>query len=321
MSAPGAPRFRLRDKLLAAVTVLVVLLVSAVLFTLNERLRTLAQDALNNQLANTLSVFDRVVQERVTSLTAKARLIADDSHLKAAIDVPNPNVATTTDVCMLLNETVREPLFLVTDKRGKVLFDSFHIPEVNLALREGRDPDQSKIKPFPLVFADGWPNVKKALAGGASGGGFIYPLPLENKEGKPVQKAFQTVTVPIHIGGEILGALILGSPLDDDLAQQLKKMTDSEVAVYIGRKVFASTWPEDQKPLVEKSLASAGPGADVPSGKGEAPSSLPLKMAGENYLALFSPFNDTQGKDMGDYAILRSLDKALAPQRNLQSQV
>jgi len=315
------PRIRLRDKLLISVTVLVIVLVSAVLYTLNERLQSLAGDALNTDLANTLSIFNRLVDERRSSLSAKAVLIADDSHLKAAIDVAKPNVATTTDVCMLLNDTAQERLFLVTDKHGKVLFDSFHIPEVNLALREGRDPDPAKMGKPEVVLADGWPNVNMALQGKASSGGFIYPLPLKDKNGKDLKLAFQTVTVPIRLKDEILGTLILGSPLDDNLAQQLKKMTNSEIAVYIGQKVFASTWSDDKIPAVEQSLAPVkGPAEESMKANGMT-KSFPLQLAGETYLSLFSPFEDTRGQGMGDYVILRSLDQALAPQKSLQQSI
>ena len=98
MSVNVRPRIRLRDKLLISVTVLVIVLVCAVLYTLNERLQGSASEAINANLANTLNIFNRLVDERRSSLSAKAVLIADDSHLKAAIDVAKPNVATTTGI-------------------------------------------------------------------------------------------------------------------------------------------------------------------------------------------------------------------------------
>ena len=315
------PQIRLRDKLLISVTALVVLLVSVVLYTLNERLQTVAGDALNNDLSRTLTVFDRIIKESTSGLLSKATLIADDSHLKASIDVPKPNVTTTTDVCMGLNETAQTPLFLVVDKHGKLLFDSFHIPEANLALREGREPDPKKMGPSDPVFADAWPNVKQALSGQSVSGGFIYPLPLLDKNGKNIKKAFQTVSVPIRIGGEILGALILGSPLDDDLSLQLKGMTDSEIAIYINRKVFASTWPEEKRPLVESSLAAVAPAAEQGMMEKGPAKSFSVVLGDETYLSLFSPFKGTQGEAMGDYVILRSLDKALAFQKNIQRSI
>lgn len=305
---------RLRDKLLFSVTVLVVLLVSVVLATLNSLLQADTNQTLDNDLNKTLSVFSRQVDERLAALRAKARFIAEDPRLKAAIDVPKPNVNTTSEVCLNLNEIARESLFLVTDKHGRVLFDAFHIPEVILALREGREPDPQKMTAAPPVFADGWPNVQAALQGDLASGAFIYPLPLQDKNGKEIKKAFQTVTVPIQIQGQMLGTLVLGTPLDDGLANQLKQMTDSEIAINIGQRVYASTWPEDQRPQVEQSLAALG-GHTGPSGGHD------LKLENESFRFLFSPFNDTHQQPIGNYVILRSEDKALRFQREIQRSI
>jgi class 3 adenylate cyclase len=312
---PGVRRgLRLRDKLLISVTVLVVLLVSVVLATLNIRLQADTNQTLDNDLNKTLSVFSRQVEERLTALRAKARFIAEDPRLKAAIDVPKPNVNTTSEVCLNLNEIARENLFLVTDKHGKVLFDSFHIPEVILALREGREPDAGKLTVAPPVFADSWPNVQEALQGTTASGAFIYPLPLQDKNGKEIKKAFQTVTVPIQIQGEILGTLVLGTPLDDNLANQLKQMTDSEIAIDIGQRVYASTWAEDQRPQVEQTLAALGAGGS-PAGDHS------LKLGSESFRFLLSPFNDTRQQAIGTYVILRSEDKALRFEREIQRSI
>ena len=48
---------------------------------------------------------------------------------------------------------------------------------------------------------------------------------------------------------------------------------------------------------------------------------MPVVLNGENYLCLFAPFKDIQGQVLGDYAILRSLDKALALQKDLQQSI
>jgi adenylate cyclase len=316
LSARVRKGLRLRDKLLISVTVLVVLLVSVVLATLNIRLQADTNQTLDNDLNKTLSVFKRQVDDRLLSLRAKARFIAEDPRLKAAIDLPKPNENTTSEVCLNLNEIARESLFLVTDKHGKLLFDSFHIPEAILALREGREPDPEKMAATAPVMADSWPNVQEALQGNLVSGAFIYPLHLQDKNGREIKKAFQTVTVPIQIQGQILGTLILGTPLDDALANQLKQMTDSEIAIDIGQKVYASTWPEEQRTQVEQVLAAMG------GATGENPSNArSIQLGEENFRFLLSPFNDTRQQAIGNYVILRSEDKALQFQRDIQRSI
>jgi class 3 adenylate cyclase len=165
-------------------------------------------------------------------------------------------------------------------------------------------------------LADSWPNVQEALQGNLASGAFIYPLPLQDKNGKEIKKAFQTVTVPIQIQGQILGTLVLGTPLDDALANQLKQMTDSEVAINIGQKVYASTWPEEQRSQVEQGLAAMG---GAPGEKVSGDSSI--RLGDENFRFLLSPFTDTRQQPIGNYVILRSEDKALQFQRDIQRSI
>jgi hypothetical protein len=140
--------FSLRDKLLLAVTLLVVVLVGGILFALNIILKPIGFDALKNDLARTNEVFHSFVLERSDNLVDKAALIAGLPRLTAALDIKKPKfdevAATVTELCLDLNSTVRVPLFIVTDQDGRVLFDAFHIPEVNKALMENREPDPTK---------------------------------------------------------------------------------------------------------------------------------------------------------------------------------
>ena len=306
--------FRLRDKLLLAITALVILLVTAVLFTLGWRLQASTNETLDNDLNKTRAVFDHLQSEQSRTLLAKAVLIADAPHLKAAIDVAKPNVATTTDACLSLKGTAQEPLFLVTDKHGKLLFDSFNKEAIS-ALQEGRPADPKKMA--VVSSPDSWPNVQQALQGQRAVGVFIYPL--MDKAGKEIKVAFQTVTVPILLGGEVLGTLLLGAPLDDALAGEIKNMTDSQIAIFLGRKVFASTWPEDKRQLMEQGLAGVLDEAQKSSNQSSLRKSIP--MGEDSYSFIYSPLKDSKDQVIGDYVILRSESDALRLQRTLQTSI
>jgi class 3 adenylate cyclase len=306
--------FRLRDKLLMSVTVLVILLISAILFILNGRLQASTKETLDNDLAKTRAVFNHLQTEQGKALMAKAVLIADAPHLKAAIDVAKPNMATTTDQCIGLKKTAQEPLFLVTDKHGKLLFDSFNNEAIQ-AFEQGREADPKKMA--TLTSPDTWPNVQQALQGQRVGGVFIHPF--MDKNGKETKVALQTVTVPILLGGDVLGTVILGAPLDDALAGELKEMTDSQIAIFLGRKVFASTWPEDKRPMVETSLAGILDEAQKSSKESTLRNSIP--MGQEEYSYIYSPLKDSRDQVIGDYVILRSENDALQFQRTLQTSI
>ena len=319
--------FKLRDKLWVAQTLLVLVVVGGVLVLLNARLKAVSLQALNGDLTNTLSVFQNVVEERTANLAGKAQLVAGLPRLTAAIDVkrydPIQVSNTVSELCLDLQDTVRAPLFLVVDAKGRVLFDNFHPPEEIRALREGREPDPAKVRAerqSPLK-ADGWPNIQKALAGQPSRGAFQYDLPSE--AAGPKTLAFQTVTVPITApgGGRILGALVLGFALDHPLADRLKKMTESEVVFELGGKVLASSWDDAKAPGLTGGLAPAAVEAASWREKNGAARSVPVRIDGETFLALFDPFPDVKTDAPGDYVILRSLDKALALQKTLQKSI
>ena len=317
--------FKLRDKLLAAVALLVVVLVGGLLFILNARLKPVGIEALNADLDRTRTVFNSFVQERAANLADKAVLIAGLPRLTASLDVKKPRfdavAATVTELCLDLNNTVRVPLFIVTDKEGRVLFNAFHIPEVNRALLEGREPDPARMKSLPPEQAGNWPAVKKALAGESSRGGFLYHLKPDNPKDPEVDLAFQTVSVPIASRGRMLGALLLGFALDNGLAVQMNKMTDSEIAFFLDGKVYGSTKNlsamKDLAPSLAPIQASA---AEWFKAHGTV-QSFPVTLAGEVYLSLFSPYQDMSQKQVGDYVLLRPEAKALLVQQTIQDTI
>ncbi len=319
MSTPLRPRFRLRDKLLAAVTLLVVVLTVSILLILNVRLQAESSKALNADLDRTFSIFSSFVSQETSSLRDKAVLMAGLPRLTAALDVRKPKFSTMADtvseLCLDLSSSVKAPpLFVVTDKTGRVLFDSHHPPEEIVALRAGREPDPAKMNSTEAVMADSWPNVRAALKGQPSQGGFLYR---DASSGKAQVTVYQTVTYPILSHGQNLGVIVLGVALDKPLAENIKKLTDSEVAFFIGKDVAASTWPEPNYQLVAQGLAPDIPSAEMWKEKTTSPSTN-VELNGENYLVRFAPFTDTQNAVIGNYAILRSVDKAKALQNNLQ---
>ena len=315
--------FSLRDKLLLAVTLLLIVLVGGILFALNLILKPIGFDALKNDLARTNEVFHSFVLERSDNLVDKAALIAGLPRLTAALDVKKPKfeevAATVTELCLDLNSTVRVPLFIVTDKDGRVLFDAFHIPEVNKALMENREPDPAKETTLDELAGD-WPNVKQALQGGESRGGFLYHLQPDDPKTPASDLAFQTVTVPISSRGRILGTLLLGFALDDKLAARMNQMTDSEVTFDVAGKIYGATQNLQQNANLAQVLNPAisdGPQTEA----GDSATNATLQLNGENYLCLFSPFSVVNNPQPGYYVLLRSLDKAFAVQETIQRSI
>jgi class 3 adenylate cyclase len=171
------------------------------------------------------------------------------------------------------------------------------------------------------VATNDWPSVQMALKGDSASGCFVYPQTFKDQNGKEINLAFQVVAVPIRFMGKIAGTLVLGSPLSDQLTQQLKTMTNSEVAIYLGHKVYASTWPDDKISLLEQGLNPNCSSGEMCMSVNGIKDPYPMKLGRENYLSFFTAFEDVEGENIGDYVIFRSVDQALAPQKSLQETI
>ncbi|HVZ80600.1 MAG TPA: adenylate/guanylate cyclase domain-containing protein [bacterium] len=321
MNPPLKPRLRLRDKLLFAVALLVVVLTGAILLILSTRIRSEEDATLLTDIQRTFSVFESFVSSERENLRDKAVLMSGLPRLTAALDVKKPKFAdmanTVSELCLDLSDSVKAPpLFIVTDKKGNILYDSHHPPQAILDLRAGKDPAPGP-EPTPLP-AGGWPNIQAALSGKDSQGAFLYVDP---GAAKPVTTTYQAVTYPIFSPGRnILGALVLGFSLDKELAEHMKQMTKSEIAFLVRDRVMASTWPEDKSDYLAGQLKPFLPTEAMWKEKSLSPYT-PISLGNEEYRAEFAPIKDSLGTAIGSYAILRSEDQALAFQKNLQQTI
>ena len=313
-------RFRLRDKLLFAVSLLVVAVTGAILLILSNRVRSEDTATLQTDLQRTFTVFESFVTSERENLRDKAILMSGLPRLTAALDVKRPKFAdmafTVSELCLSLSDSVKAPpLFIVTDKTGNILFDSHHPPQAILDLRAGKEPSKTELSP---VSASEWPNIKGALGGHDSQGAFLY---VDKQAAKAVTTTYQAVTYPIlGPSRNILGALILGFALNKDLAEHIKQMTKSEIAFLVHDQVMASTWPEDKNTFLTDRLKPFLPADAMWKEKTLSPST-PIPLGDEEYLGDFAPIKDIQGLALGTYAVLRSEDQALAFQRNLQQTI
>ncbi len=300
MSDEFKPKFRLRDKLLIWVMILIVLLVSLVLFFLNGQFRAIESDALDKALGNSLKVFRHILEEKRSNVSQRADLIADDPQIKSLLKNRHPKPEAVKTICRDILGSAGG-LLLVADKGGSLAVDS--------------------LEPSPNSAAADWPYLKAALHGQNSEGFFVYPSQVRGSDGNYSWRAFLVAARPIHREGKVTGALLLGSSLDDNMAGQIKDMTNSELVIYLRHKVFGSTWNGETIPVLEKSLADHGDQGEAWMKYRTDSSSFPIVIGKDNYLALFEPVDGINGKDHGDFVVLRSLDEAMAAQRNLQQTV
>ena len=108
----------------------------------------------------------------------------------------------------------------------------------------------------------------------------------------------------VQVSGETLGIIAIGHLLDDTLAQAFYRQTGGTLLVVLDDKVVASSPLAGDKPAAGVTL---GPLA----GQQE------VELAGDRYLARGGPLPRYVGKRALRYAVMRSVDEALAPGRRL----
>jgi signal transduction histidine kinase len=213
---------------LASATLAVVSIGSAVYFVSRTTTRE-AEAELQRGLIEAGTLVDQQTANLVRTSTVMARLVADLPKLKAAVADSDP--PTTRPLALDYQQELGAALLVVTNRKGQVLASAGNsdlAPE-NVGARQ---------------------EIRSAL-GGREANGF---WPQSNG-------VLQVVSVPIAIGlerPELLGTLTLGFRLDDGLAQQFKRVTESDIAFAADGQIKAATIAPSDRPQLAALLNSSG---------------------------------------------------------------
>jgi PAS domain S-box-containing protein len=113
----------------------------------------------------------------------------------------------------------------------------------------------------------------------------------------------QLVVVPVFTQGKIVGALGAGFAIDDDLAQDLRTMMQSEVTFAVDGAVVASTWDRPVRKILEQTVFQTG---DELLASQEP---FRTEIGDEAYLSLVGQRIDQRGDAKGYSLIQLSLDE------------
>lgn len=118
------------------------------------------------------------------------------------------------------------------------------------------------------------------------------------------ERPYQISACRIDVGRETTGMVVIGRVMDDAMAESVRRQTGSPIVVMLdGARVAASLFDGDEPPTGEL-LASLGELDEV-------------VIAGERYLTRTAVIPDYDGPRALVYTMLRSLDAAYAPARQL----
>ncbi len=206
----------LSNRIFLASALLAVLSIGTALFLVNVVVTRQAEAELEENLLEAGELVTQFQSLFFTTLLTEARIVADVSLLKAAVDTRHP--PTVRPLAEEYREAIQADLVVVTHRNGSVLA---------VIGEPGLTPEQLVDQRI----------VKAALAGRSAvdvwsqGSGLL-----------------QVVSVPIFIDPlqpEVLGTLTAGLRLDRSLADRIKTITRSDVVFVDGGRPRGSTLPAD----------------------------------------------------------------------------
>jgi signal transduction histidine kinase len=261
----------LTNRIFLASAALAVVSIGAAVYFVSLTTTREAEAELQRGLIEAGTLVDEQCATLVRTLTVMARLVADDPRLKAAVDTGDP--PTVQPLARGYQEQLSAALLVLTGRNGHVLAEAGH-------LRVSGPPVGSL------------PEVQQALEGREAGG--FWP----HADG-----VMQVMSVPItiyHDRPEIMGTLTVGFRLDNNLAAQFKRATESDIAFVVEGQVRASTLPAGDRAQLA-SLLSTGRVQTVSLSNGE-------------YVALKRPLTPAgfgTGSDAPSVLLLRSRTERL----------
>jgi len=199
---------------LASAALAVVSIVAAVYFVSRTTTRE-AEAELQRGLIEAGTLVDQQTAALVQTQTVMARLVADSPKFIATVDIGDP--PTVQPIAVGYRQQLGSALVIVTNAKGEVLATAGSLDVSPSAIGELRE-------------------IRSALAGKEASGFWAQ-----------ANGALQVVSVPIAIGldrPELMGTLTVGFRLDDALAEQFKRETQSDIAFAVDGQIKASTLPD-----------------------------------------------------------------------------
>jgi len=200
---------KFRNKILISIIAIVSILVVVTYFittsvVYNRIQATFSEELLSNYYA--ISVFNELRNED----SIKGSLVISESpRLKAVAELSDS--ITAHQLMEEINEGLGADIFILTDNNG--------VPLVELFTHD-----------HTAMFSADHPVVERALQ-------FTASASVVNFD----NHVFRIATAPVSIGGDLLGTITIGFQLADDETNQLREMTNSDIALIADRSIVNTT--------------------------------------------------------------------------------
>lgn len=211
---------KLRTKIFLLASLLVVFITSGSFYVLNNRFSKTITNTIKGHFHDTKFIFEQIINYRSQELVLRCKVIADLPKIKAAISTRDINTINA-EIDKLPIFDPETDLYILADNSNHVityrLTDEF---KTNEDLKKSFESFISKMQKLTDIWTVG---------------NDIYQI------------AAQQIYVTIQSEeGNIGYFVILGDKLDDSIADELKKMTNTDINIG-GKTLFASTFKNTDK--------------------------------------------------------------------------
>ncbi len=262
---------KLRTTILVWVLLLVGIIIAATIGTIAIVFDRSTRARVAEDLERSRSVTLDLHQTRQTLNRQECHVVAEEPRLRAVVATQDIAHETVVDAVGSLAKTLNAGVFVLVDADGHLVADS-------------AAPDATG---FDLSDR---PVVEHALANGEDSGVWLAD-----------GKAFQVAGCRLDFGARIVGALVIGHPIDDDFANTIARQTGGYLVVVADGAPLTHAPPS-------VAAAEIGPGlALVESGEQE------ITLGDTHWFAAAAAVPGYTGKQHVRYLLLRSIDEALAP--------
>jgi diguanylate cyclase (GGDEF)-like protein len=252
----------------------VALVTVAVSFMVVSNLRAEAVHRLNNDLDVTMHTFNVYFSQDVLKT---ARILAQNPYMVGNLSADRPKAVA--ELSSHLHGLAEESIVSVYDREGKVLYDGGDVATLNSPRRH----------PAALGLA---------LAGQESTGVAVLPSNALAVE----------ATVPVMNGLQVVGAVRVGTKLDNSFVDNLKGITGLEVGIAEG-DFLKARWIAQTILTENKGRLAGQVDADVIHAVRDAgePIRRELKLDGDVYMAALAPLYGSYGEFVGTLVIAESV--------------
>lgn len=277
-------RLPLRWRILMFTVLPLVTLTVAALWTVNRAVSRQVFAGIQDDLRRSSAVFENMLASRLRALVIEGEVIGQDPKFFSVLTLPggagDPELrATVSGVARDFAAITGADVFEVLDRQGRAVASV------------GRE-----------ALA---PATRRALAPPALAGRPTTDVVVQNNT------HFQVSLTPVLAGGRVVGVLVLGLRVGQDLAEQLRAFTRSEVTFLVGSRPTISTLerPADLERLQQALTGGGGAGARQPGRSGTL---FEIRTPDDDVLTLWRAIPQVSRESGHGYTMQRSLTEETA---------